>query len=171
MSTPPSQTPTARRVSARTDTAEVPVAWPILIIDRDDHFVHVLAEEDLDTHHEGPDPSGPLIAGIAGEPAPAVPVDIFDRDGRRLRPIVGADFGFLGVEATAVLASTDVLMERLDRALQWALEQLDESDLQVAPVPDRPRGDYGDYLDELREVFIAVTNNGSAWHNFVHVIT
>lgn len=180
MSTPPSPTPAPRRGLARLDASEAPIAWPILIIDRDDRFVHVLGERDLDLHHEGPASPGPLAAarltgpesgGDGGEPAPTVPVDFFDRDGRRLRPIVASDFVFLGVEATAVLAPTDVLLQRLDRAVRWALTEMTDRGIVVVDTPDPPTGDYGPYLDELERVFRAQPDDGSAWHNLIHMIT
>jgi hypothetical protein len=34
-----------------------------------------------------------------------------------------------------------------------------------APPGDTP---YGDYLDELRQIFAASPDNGSAWHNLIH---
>jgi hypothetical protein len=180
MSTPPSPPPAPRRGLARPDASEAPIAWPILIIDRDDRFVHVLGERDLDMHHEGPNAPGPLAAARVtgpesdgeGEPAPTVPVDFFDRDGRRLRPIVAADFVFLGVEATAVLAPTDVLLQRLDRAVRWALTEMTDRGIEVVDTPDPPTtGNYGAYLDELERVFCAVPDDGSAWHNLIHMIT
>ena len=183
MSTPPSQTP-ARRGSTRLEASDVPIAWPILIIDRDDRFVHVLGERDLDLHHGGPDAPDPVLFASRvtgaesgedeGEPAPTmptVPVDIFDRDGRRLRPMIAADFGFLGFEATTALAVTDVLMQRLDRAVRWALAEMTDRGIEVVSTPRLPAGDYGSYLDELERVFRALPDRGSAWHNLIHVIT
>lgn len=177
--------------AARHAASERPIAWPILVIGRDNRFVHVLGERDFRFHHDGPGtsnpdpgPPGPLLAAAVpagtavpdegdddGEPAPAVPVDIFDRDGRRLRPVVGADFRFLGVEATAQLVATDVLMRRLGRAVRWALGEMVSREVDVVNTPRLPEGDYGEYLDELQRIFAARPDNGSAWHNLIHLIT
>ena len=180
MSTHLSQTPATGPGSAQAAESETSIAWPILVIGRNDRFVHVLSERDLDAHHDGPHGPGPVLAqrttgpetgGDEGEPGPAVPVDFFDRDGRRLRPIVATDFTFLGVEATAALVPTGVLMQRLDRAVGWALTEMTDRAVDVVTTPELPNGDYGDYLDDLAKVFGAVPTDGSAWHNFVHTIT
>lgn len=156
------------------------IRWPILLIGRDDHFVHVLDERGFDLHHEGPGLPPPSVAppspGRASE-GPGTPghppevLDFFDRDGQRLRPVVGSDLAFRGVEATGVLVPVDVLLARLDRAVRWARSEMAGSGVTVVDPPVPPTTDYGRYLDYLVTVFATVPSDGSAWHNFIHLIT
>lgn len=150
------------------------IAWPVLVIARDDRFMHVLDERGLEIHHQGPwaqaaRTTGPAI--VEDEPAPVVPVDFFDRDRRRLRPLLNSEFAFLGLETGSQVMDEEVLLARLDRAVGWALGELATRDVEVVDPPAPPEGRYGRYLDDLARVFAALPDTGSAWHNFVHLIT
>lgn len=161
----------------------------VVALSRDGTFMHVgtislLLGHAVHTHARGPEPS---IAGSAGDDGPdrATPghrLDVYDSQGRLLRPVLGAGIEVVGwaIDSSSGTDSDQVL-QRIGDALDLAQQRLTENPAlgarpglpPVTTLPELRATTLPDVLDELAAAFDLTPGTGhkAGWfHNLFHVI-